>query len=171
LPLNDSGNDSIFYAFMNNLPATIPMARALSEPLFMAVSLVFAILAIITSYVAVGTGLMGFMCDLTKPIIPFRNRLTDACLAFGPPLVVTLIYPNLFLNALNVAGGVGVAIAFGILPSIILIKVSKGHTWKKIVGICLLVFFSTALIFELAQEFGMLKINPSVEHWTSTLKK
>jgi len=171
LPLENSGNDSILFAFTHNLPATIPLARVLGTPFFMATSLVFAILAIITSYVAVGTGLMGFMRDLTKPILPFRNRLTDALLAFGPPLIVTLIYPNLFLSALNVAGGVGVAIAFGILPATILIKISKGHTLRKTIGIFLLIFFLVALAFEISQEFGVLDIHPSVEHWTSPLKK
>ena len=116
LPLAGPGKDTILFAFMHNFPATIPMARVLDSQLFLITSMVFALFAIITSYVAVGTGLMGFMSDLTRPIIPFRNRATDALFAFAPPLIVTLVYPNLFLSALNVAGGIGVAIVFGLLP-------------------------------------------------------
>lgn len=169
VPLSGPGKDTLLWAFKHNLPATIPMARMIDSPYFLAVSLAFALLAIVTSYVAVGTGLLGFMHDLTRRIIPFRNRATDALLAFGPPLVVTLLYPDLFLIALNVSGGIGVAIVFGLLPGIILIKVSGKRRWIKVVGLCLTLFFCFALLLEVAQETGLLKMHPAAEHWTSPL--
>jgi len=171
LPIEGVGKNTLLFAFQHNFPATIPMARILASPYFLIISMIFALLAIITSYVAVGTGLLGFMKDLTRPILPFRNRFTDAIFAFGPPLAITLIYPNLFLNALNIAGGVGISIVFGLLPGIILLKISKGHKVYRTIGLILTLFFFCVLLLELAQEAGLLSIHPAVEHWTAPLKK
>jgi len=168
LPLGGSGENTLFYAFQQNFPATIPLAHVLDSEVFTTVSLIFSLLAIATSYMAVGTGLINFMKDLTRSLFKKRNRVTDAFLAFGLPLFVTLCYPDLFLIALNVAGGVGIGMVFGILPGMILIKMRKTFKPGLALGICLMLFFAVTMGLELLQETGRLKINPNMEHWTST---
>ncbi len=168
LPLEGTGKDTLFNAFEKNLPATIPLANILHSKIFTTVSLVFSLLAIATSYMAVGTGLLNFMKDLTRPLLKKRNRVTDAFLAFGLPLTITICYPDLFLIALNVAGGVGIGIVFGILPGMILVKMRKDFKPGLALGIGLMLFFAATMGLELLQETGGLKLNPHTEHWTST---
>jgi tyrosine-specific transport protein len=171
LPLDGSGENTLSRAFQENLPATIPLAHILNSKVFTAVSLIFSLLAIATSYMAVGTGLLNFMKDLTQPLFKKRNRLSDAIFAFGLPLFITLCYPDLFLIALNVAGGVGIGMVFGILPSMILIKMRKTFRPGLALGFGLMLFFAVTMGLELLQETGRLKIKPNLEHWTSTFQQ
>ncbi len=171
LPLEGSGNNTIYHAFKENLPATIPLAHILDSDIFTTVSLIFSLLAIATSYLAVGTGLLNFMKDLTRPFFKRRNRATDALLAFGPPLFITLCYPDLFLIALNVAGGVGIGMVFGILPGMILLKMRQTFKPGLALGMGIILFFTAVMGMELLQETGRLKISPHMEHWTSTFNQ
>ncbi len=171
LPLEGVGNDTIHNAFKENFPATIPLAHILDSNVFTTVSLIFSLLAIATSYMAVGTGLLNFMKDLSRPLFKKRNHATDALLAFGLPLFITLYYPDLFLIALNVAGGVGIGMVFGILPGMILIKMRKAFKPGLALGIGVMLFFAVTMGMELLQETGQLEIKPNVEHWTSTFQQ
>ncbi len=76
----------------------------------------FAFFAIVTSFLAQGMTLTHFLADGfgTKP--NRKNLLWFCSLAFLPPLVFALYYPNMFFKALNLAGGVFAMILFGILP-------------------------------------------------------
>ena len=122
LPLNSDGKSCIYYAFQNNEPATIPLSQMLHSPMFTICALLFALLAITTSYMANGTALKSFIRDLTSTHLGITNEWIVAALAFLPPLVITVLFPNLFLQALNIVGGVGINTIFGILPGILLIK-------------------------------------------------
>jgi tyrosine-specific transport protein len=170
LPLTGSGQseETIYYAFQNNLPATVPLAKILHSELFTVFGLIFTVLAISTSYLAVGIGLLNFMKDLTSPIFKGRNLLTDALFAFALPLLITIFYPDLFLTALNVAGGVGVGIVFGILPGIILFKRGRSNKMILLLGTGIILFFVLVMGMELLQEMNLLKIKPHIESWTST---
>ena len=170
LPLEGAGDDTLHHAFEKNFPATIPLAHILDSGLFTTVSLIFSLLAIATSYLAVGTGLLNFMKDLTRPLFKKRNRITDALLAFGLPLLITLCYPDLFLVALNVAGGVGIGIVFGVLPGMMLLKMRKTFKPGPALGMGLILIFGAVIGLELFQETGRLDIKPDVEHWTSTFQ-
>ena len=170
LPLEGAGKDTLFHAFNENFPATIPLAHILDSDLFTTVSLIFSLLAIATSYMAVGTGLLNFMKDLTRPLFKKRNRTTDALLAFGLPLLITLCHPDLFLVALNVAGGVGIGMVFGILPGMMLIKARKAFKPGLALGMGVILFFVLIMGLELLQETNRLEIKPHTEHWTSTFQ-
>ena len=161
------GENSLMYAYQNNLPATVPMAREIQSPFFVINSLIFALLAISTSYLGFGTALLGFTTDLTKNHLKVNNRFFTIALAFVPPLVISIIYPNIFLTVLNLVGGLGVALLFGILPSIIVIKKTRSIP-KKIAGFALLLIFVCFVILELGQEFGFLRLQPKAEYWTGS---
>ena len=75
-----------------------------------------AFFAILTSFLAQGLSLVHFLADGFK--IRGKNRESGwlCALALLPPLVLSLIYPQLFFKALNFAGGICTMILFGLLP-------------------------------------------------------
>ncbi|MCA1808711.1 MAG: tryptophan/tyrosine permease, partial [Lentisphaerae bacterium] len=160
----DDGPNGILTAFHENLPATVPMARIIGSRLFTVFSMAFALLAIVTSYLANGLGLQGFVRDMLENHCGVRNRTANAVLTFGPPLVISLVYPDVFLKALNVVGGVGIVILFGILPAVILLR--KFHNRAlRIAGWALLLLFSVCLVCEVLHETGLLRLHAHMEYW------
>lgn len=166
LPL-DGGSTSVVYAFENNLPATIPLAKMITTPGFMQAGLVFSIVAMTTSFMANGTALLSFIRDLTSTYLNISRMSLVWPLAFLPPLVVGIFYPDVFLIALNIAGGLGENILFGILPGMLLIRYSAKGSLRQKSGWFLVAAFGAVLLIELGQEFGLLTISPDVEYWTA----
>lgn len=165
LPL-DSSPIGLVNAFQKNLPATVPLADAIGSKLFLVFAMFFALIAITTAYLANGMGLIGFMDDLTSQYLGRTNAALSRLLAFGPPLVIALVYPDVFLKAIDFAGGFGIVTLFGILPSIIAIR--KAQTpGAKALGIVLLLLFGVFFVVEAAQEFGLLHISPDTEYWNT----
>lgn len=166
LPLDSSGDINLMTAFVKNQPATVPLEKLLQNPTFTYVGLIFALVALSTSFMANGAALMSFMRDLTQTYFNMHSKALVWCISFLPPLLVGLIYPDIFLIAINVVGGIGENVIFGILPGFIVWKYSPKGSIKKMVGIGLIVFFGMILMLELAQEAGILHISPDVEYWT-----
>lgn len=80
--------------------------------------------------------------------------------------MISLTHPDIFLTSLNIVGGVGIVVLFGILPAIIaLLKARSGNA--RMLAILMLALFSTCLLLEIAQETGFLRIKPQVEYWSS----
>ena len=169
LPATDASQNNILYAFTNGLPATVPLAAIVDSRLFTACGLGFAVMAITTSYLANGTALLGFCRDMSQGFQKNGNKVFEAVLAFGPPLAVTLFFPNLFLHALDMVGGVGISLLFGILPGILLIRQARTRR-LKIIGGLMVVCFAGILVFEVFQELGFLKIDPETELWKAGLR-
>ena len=122
LPTNTQQPDSILTAFTHNLPATVPLSNELHSAFLTVAALVFALLAVTSSFMANGTGLLGFMRDLSNTYLRTENKKIIAMASFGPPLLISLIYPNVFLKAIGVVGGIGETVLFGILPALTLLK-------------------------------------------------
>lgn len=163
LPLDDS-SIGLVNAFLKNLPATVPLAEAIDSRLFLVFAMFFAMVAITTAYLANGLGLIGFMDDLTTQQFGKSNPFLSRALAFAPPLVIALVYPDIFLKAIDFAGGFGIVTLFGILPSVIAIRKAQNSS-QKVLGYVMLLLFSGFFILETAQEFGMLRVSPNVESW------
>ncbi len=169
LPL-DGSQVSLYQAFLRDQPATVPLSQIIATPAFMTGALLFALLAIATSYLANGMGLLGFFHDLTANHLGRKSRLLTAALAFGPPLVIALLFQDIFLKALNIVGGFGIVILFGILPSIIGLK-HAGTKRGRAFAFAMLLFFLLCLITEFGQETGLLRMRPEVEHWKHQVGK
>jgi tyrosine-specific transport protein len=87
-------------------------------------------------------------------------------LTFGPPLMVALFYPGLFLKMLNLVGGLGIMLLFGLLPGVILLTWKQDNKKSRRFAALLLCFVFLLLIaLECAQEIGLLQIHPQVEYW------
>jgi len=80
-----------------------------------------AFFAILTSFLAQSLGLVHFLADGLKISTTGKREPLGLCaLALLPPLVLELIYPQLFFKALNFAGGLCANLLFGLLPALIL---------------------------------------------------
>ena len=166
LPFTDPKDISILNAFNLDLPATIPLSLMLNNPLFTDIGLMFAVLSMTAAFMANGQALRDFLLDLTDTCFNCRNRTLIWVLSFLPPLLVAVFYPGIFLTAMNVVGGVGVCVIFGVLPSLLLLR--QGRTDRRAYwgGVVMLTLFGLILCFSVAQELGLTHIHPDVEYWT-----
>ncbi|MCK4870626.1 MAG: tryptophan/tyrosine permease [Gammaproteobacteria bacterium] len=150
---------TIVNAFLHNMPATVPMTELLHSHTFALSALLFATLAVTASYVANGAGLFGFIKDLTSTYIKSESTWLVGILAFLPPLVITLVYPNIFLDALDVVGGIGETILFAILPGIILVKLAKNKSRPlRAIGMMMAIIGAFIFIFIVLEKFGLIGI-------------
>ncbi|GJU60641.1 tyrosine-specific transport protein-like protein isoform X1 [Tanacetum coccineum] len=76
----------------------------------------FSLLAIATSYIGFVLGLSDFLSDLLK-LPSDRSRPLPYLLTLFPPLILSLLDPDIFFKALDFAGTYGVLVLFGILPA------------------------------------------------------
>lgn len=169
LPMESSGGLGIIDAFKAGFPATIPLNKLIASPLFVNASIAFSVVAMTTSYTGTSVGLMSFLKDVAGERV--RNRMAVWGLTFFPPLVVGVVYPNVFLKALNVVGGLGIGTLFGILPGVLLVKQGEAGSRKRLAGYCIIAFFSCVLLIEFGQELGLLHISPDVEYWSIHVSK
>ncbi|MCP3944293.1 MAG: hypothetical protein GY710_22835 [Desulfobacteraceae bacterium] len=165
LPENHAGTHSIIYAQIHNLTANVPLSQVLHNQFFTISALIFAVFAVTSSFMTNGAGLFGFIKDLCFNYAKTDNKLLVGTLSFLPPMVVTLIYPNLFLKALAIVGGVGETILFAILPGLIMVKISRSktiqnHLTLKIIGYMMTFIGIGVMCFVLGQKFGFFTLNP-----------
>jgi len=166
LPLTGLGQENILAAFHENLPATVPLSMAFHSKVITTAGMFFSLAAIITSYFGVGIAFMGFFRDLIYSFGKKSNRFKEALLTFGPPFLIALLYPNLFLKALDLVGGIGLLLVFGCLPGLMIIKPKrKPGVWQKLGGYAILCLFVLLIFLELFQELGWLQIHPNIEYW------
>ena len=168
LPLGGHGTDTILGAFHGNLPATVPLSHLLQSQTFTISAMVFALLAMTAAYMANGTALTSFIRDLTTTHLHTSSKAVAAAVAFLPPLFISLVYPDVFLDAIGLVGGVGIDLIFGILPGTLLIKYGRGKV--RAYGYVIIICFSVVLMYELGQEFDLLHIHPEVEYWNVSHK-
>ena len=164
LPMQGPESISLLWAYKANLPATVPLSLLLDSKLFTNIGLIFAILSMSAAFLANGTALQDFLLDLTSTYLRTRSKILIWALAFLPPLLVSIFYPGIFLTAMNLVGGVGICLLFGVLPGFLLLRQATGP--KRILAVALLVLFGAVLVFELGQELGLTNIHPDVEYWT-----
>jgi tyrosine-specific transport protein len=126
----------------------------------------FSLAAIITSYFGVGIAFMGFFRDLIYSFGKKSNRFKEALLTFGPPFLIAILYPNLFLKALDLVGGIGLLLVFGCLPGLMILRPKrKPGVWQRLGGYAILCLFVLLIFLELFQELGWLQIHPNIEYW------
>lgn len=159
-----SGENSILAAWETNTPATVPMGAFIPGMLFTFFASFFSLVAICTSFLANGLGLLSFNRDLLVNTFRLNNRLLVVALTFLPPLLTALVYPDIFLKALDVVGGVGIVVLFGILPTLIVVMDCKRPALLRLACLAGLLFAVSILGLELLQEAGMLQLNPWVEY-------
>ncbi|CAA6662190.1 unnamed protein product [Spirodela intermedia] len=77
---------------------------------------VFSLLAIATSYIGFILGLADFLSDLLK-LPSGQSKPLPYLLTLVPPLILSLLDPEIFFKALDFAGTYGVLVLFGVVPA------------------------------------------------------
>ena len=155
------GNVSLNEARISGIPVTVEMSNVLQSKAFSLIGMVFAIIAITTSYVANGMGLKDFSDDFLQNTLNIHNKWAVLSVAFIPPLIVSYLFADIFLKAINIAGGIGIVLLFGVLPSIIFYKKTVSKI-GKISSIFFFIVFAMALFIVTLQTFGVLNLQPRV---------
>ena len=162
LPLTGHGQTNMLYAYRHNLSAVIPMAKIGGSKSIFVASAIFSVLAISTSYLGTGIAAIGFIKDLTYTKLKIKNKFLIFSIAFAPPLIITLIDPNIFLSMLNLVGGAGFCLVGGVIPAIIYIKHTRKNPIKQLIGYILFLFFLSIVIFEVVHRLGLIHLAPHI---------
>lgn len=137
------------------------LKAAVGSSLILYLAQAFAFFAIVTSFLGVGISFVDFMSDGLNIPKTIWGKFILCVIVVIPPLIFALIYPGVFLTALNYAGGFSAVILFGVLPALMAWKcrdplIAKS-TWHAPGGPLLLVsviiFAVFVVVMELIYEF------------------
>ncbi|MBS0620515.1 MAG: tyrosine transporter [Verrucomicrobia bacterium] len=148
------GPDGLFASLCKDQEASQAISAIVGSSWIRTFAQGLAFFAILTSFLAQALSLVHFLSDGLKITYKKGESPWMCALALLPPLVLALIYPQLFFKALNFAGGICAVILFGLLP---VAMVWIGRYYKKearsyrliggkpaLVGICL---FALLILF------------------------
>ncbi len=165
------GPDGLLSTLQAGKSSIHPLSNALNSPMLLLFSQSFAFCAVTTSFFGVALGLKDFLTDLLKTVKGDAPAPLLWALIFGPPLLITLGYPSIFLRALNMAGGFGCALLLGLLPLLIvwigrykqkLTAPYQVFGGKLLLSILILLVLGE-VVLELAQELGWTAIPAATE--------
>lgn len=111
------------------------LAAITNQPIVLALGLGFAFTAITTSVLGVAFSLVDFLSDGLRVWAKGVNRLALVAITFIPPLIGAIVKPEIFAQALGVAGGVGEALINGLVPIAIVYAMAKRKIPLTIEGI------------------------------------
>ena len=156
------GPNGLHEALKKGQNAVEPLKYFIDNPSVYGLGQAFAFFALITSFLGVALGLRDFLADGLKIEKNHRGKLFLAGLVLLPPLFVAMIYPHIFLIALDYAGGFGCALLLGLLP-IVMAWVGRYHLKMPFHpqlagGKFTLSLFAIFVIIELVSEFRQLVI-------------
>lgn len=112
--------------------AVSPLKEFTNDPSVYPIGQAFAFLALLTSFFGVTLGLLDFLADGLKVSRQGYSRLLLCLMIFIPPLLIAMYYPNVFLTALDYAGGFGCAALLGLLPILMVYAARYRLNWGTI---------------------------------------
>ena len=127
-----------------------------------------AFFALLSSFLAQTLALIHFLADALKVKGQKHESIPLCLLALAPPLFFGMVYPSIFIRALNFAGGICAVILFGVLPVLMAWKnryLSKASGPYQLFGgkkILIAIFIVAAVIFlfEIASMFHLTPNRP-----------
>ncbi len=153
------GAISLNEARLTGIPITLEMSQILKSELFLIMGTLFAMIAITTSYLSIGISLKDFLKDILENSFNIYNKWIVLIIAFIPALIVSYLFANIFLKALNIVGGIGLVLLFGILPTIIFYKKTSSK-FGLFISALFFIAFGFTLVITLLQTFGILHLHP-----------
>ncbi|MCP3944629.1 MAG: hypothetical protein GY710_24560 [Desulfobacteraceae bacterium] len=151
-----TGEFSLVKCFSGGIPASIPMNQIIHSTTFISATMIFSMLAILTSYVGNGLGLLGFCEDLSRNYLKIERKWFIIALTFIPPLVIAFTFQDIFLKAIGIVGGIGIVTLFGILPAIIDFKTSN----KKFIPVTFCLVFTVILVIQIVLDLHIIRFLP-----------
>lgn len=127
LPLGD-----ILHSYKIDVDAAQALRTYLGSSLIGYSAQSLAFFAILTSFLAQALSLTNFLSDGFKIEHKETENLWMCLLALLPPLIFSLLFPDLFFQALNFAGGICAVVLFGIFPALMawIGRYQKGNLLK-----------------------------------------
>lgn len=136
IPEAGSGVDTIVFANGHGVTANVPLSHLLQTKVFTIFSLIFGFFAVTSSFMTNGAGLWGYIDDLLFTYCKKNSPVLVAAISFFPVILIAIVYPSIFIKALSIVGGLGEDILFGILPAIVIFKISKNHPkYRKLLNV------------------------------------
>ena len=87
----------------------MPLKELLNNPWIFKIGSIFAFFVLTTSYIALALAFLDFLADGLK-VKKVGIKKIGLCLAiFTPPTIIALLYPGIFIKALEYAGGISCA--------------------------------------------------------------
>jgi tyrosine-specific transport protein len=146
------GPGGLEQALAKGQDAVNPLKDYIHNPALLTIGRAFAFFAMTTSYLGISIAFIDFLLDGLKLRRKGTSKLFTCLLMFGIPLLITLIDPRLFLKALSIAGGIGVALLLGALPILMVWagRYHQGHSLhhQQVPGgkVTLLILFAFVLL-------------------------
>ncbi|MFZ4673653.1 MAG: amino acid permease [Chlamydiia bacterium] len=110
------GEMGLYHALENGLSSTAVLYHYTRSGFLAPFVETFAFLALITSFIGYGFGMVGFLRDLFSLQATLRNLFLVALAIVLPTLSITFLIPNAFLIALDLTGGYGDTWLSGLIP-------------------------------------------------------
>lgn len=111
----------------------------------------FAIFAVITSFIGVSLALLHFLADTLTLESRGMNRLLLFFMTYLPPILITSFYPNAFVQILSFAG-IFVAVLLGLFPVLMVVKNRATHKRRFDIKTILLLVVALFFILVIIQE-------------------
>lgn len=161
IPVN--GREGLLKALDQGQAATQVLREVIGKSWICTMGHAFALFAIITSFLAQSLSLVDFLADGLRIPKVKAWRWGLILLTLVPPFFLALIYPGIFIKALNLAGGFSAVVLFGIFPALMVWilryrrKSSLAHVLPAGRVLLMGILFIAGAIFllELAQELGL----------------
>lgn len=112
------GPHGLLEANEQGMAVTILLRRYLSDGVTIGYAArIFEACAIITSFLGVSLSLLDFLADGFRASHTRSGRLGLLALTFVPPMIISYFFQRVFFSALEVAGGICIALLLGVLPA------------------------------------------------------
>lgn len=121
------GENGLLYSYLHDQDAAQSIKLIIQNPYVGIFAQLLAFFAILTSFLTQSLSLVHFLRDGFKIEEKERENVGLCIAALGPPLIFSLMYPQLFFKALNFAGGICAVILFGIFPVLMIWKGRYSH--------------------------------------------
>lgn len=150
------GPNGLIEAKMQGLNAVSPLKHFVQSHWVVGIGKAFGFFAMTASYIALALAFVDFLADGLKVEKKGYRKVVLCLMVFTPPLLISIIRPDIFLEALGYAGGISCAILFGIYPPLMVWigRYQKGHRGGKQIlgGKIFLGFLILLIILELGLE-------------------
>lgn len=126
----------------------------------------FAFFALASSLLGVTLGLRDFLADGLKIKKDPKGKVLLCSLIFVPPVILSIYYPQIFLKALGLAGGIGSALLLAVLPIVMVwskryVLKESSTAYQVVGGKLYLLLLGAFALFEMTfvalHSFGLLK--------------
>lgn len=154
------GPNSLSEAIEAGQNAVHPLKNNLNISSVYTVGQYFAFFALLTSFLGVSLGLLDFWADGLKVKKNQWSKLWLSLLVFVPPLLIAFVHPDIFLMALDYAGGFGCALLLGLMPVLMVwsgrYKMGLKGEYTVVGGRFILGLLVLFVLIELACQFAMM---------------